>query len=299
MPAILNKKKIMELLPYAVLGFTEPIQVNQSVVDQLDSFLTMNSLRIEQLFNEVEPDCSDIFIKCKWKGKERNCSELFVTTLTKDGTCCTLNTTIVKGYITGRSFYYGYQMGLSVIIESVFGATEPENIVSSISSLGAKVLIHNVNEFAGTSSIEKVIGNGTETFIRLLGTRLFCSEEVESLTIEQRSCLFVNEQKLKYFSGDYIDSHCELECKMDKILAVCNCVLYMLPKVAGKKVCQLKDVPCLSKHFPAFYRHPSTKPPSQIAEIECSCLPQCNDIFYNVQAAGMALRNVPYTASPF
>lgn len=62
----------------------------------------------------------------------------------------------------------------------------------------------------------KILGNGTENFLRLLGTKLVCSEEVRGLDIDQRSCVFNNEEKLKYFK-DYRDNNCEIECKMDKV----------------------------------------------------------------------------------
>lgn len=107
-------------------------------------------------------------------------------------------------------------MGLSVMMESVFGATEPSTIISNLQSLGAKVFIHNVDEYPGMASIEKILGNGTENFLRLLGTKLICSEEVKGLDIEQRNCVFENEETLNYFKT-YKDSNCEIECKMNKV----------------------------------------------------------------------------------
>lgn len=55
-------------------------------------------------------------------------------------------------------------MGLSVIMETGFGANDPVSIISNLQSLGAKVYIHNVGEYPGMSSIEKIIGKGTATF---------------------------------------------------------------------------------------------------------------------------------------
>lgn len=83
------------------------------------------------------------------------------------------------------------------------------------------------------SSIEKILGDGTESFIRILGTKLVSSSDVKSLTATQRGCLFENEMKLKYFR-QYRDTNCGTECKMNKIYQYCDCIPYYLPRT-GKK----------------------------------------------------------------
>lgn len=73
-----------------------------------------------------------------------------------------------------------------------------------------------------------MIGNGTESYIRILGTKLQSSDSVKSLIPEQRGCLFEDEMKMKYFPI-YRDTNCGTECKINKILSLCKCVPFLFP----------------------------------------------------------------------
>lgn len=58
-----------------------------------EEFLINNTSLVFQL----QPTCEELLTECKWQGRFKNCSDLFVTELTMDGYCCVFN------YVSQRS----------------------------------------------------------------------------------------------------------------------------------------------------------------------------------------------------
>lgn len=44
-----------------------------------------------QPISSIYKKCEDMFIKCSWMGKVRNCTDLFTEIVTFNGICCTFN----------------------------------------------------------------------------------------------------------------------------------------------------------------------------------------------------------------
>lgn len=152
-----------------------------------------------------------------------------------------------KGFRKFRTLFYGYQMGLSVILDPI--VTNEARVVSTLSCGGAKVLqylmrmffkmykiffifkvlIHSPEDYPGISSTEKIIGNGTESYVRILGTKLISSKNIKSLAPSQRKCIFENEKSLDYFNF-YRDTNCGTECILRKTYDYCKCIPFTFPQ---------------------------------------------------------------------
>ena len=54
---------------------------------------------VSRLMRLVAPDCKRMMLVCRWHGEYQNCSELFESTKTDDGFCCSFNTvSLAEGF---------------------------------------------------------------------------------------------------------------------------------------------------------------------------------------------------------
>ncbi|CAB3248766.1 unnamed protein product [Arctia plantaginis] len=61
----------------------------QRIID--DALLDELEINIPNLMQKLSPRCDEMLIKCKWAGREVNCSEIFHTRRTGLGHCCAFN----------------------------------------------------------------------------------------------------------------------------------------------------------------------------------------------------------------
>ncbi|GLV43926.1 nach [Carabus blaptoides fortunei] len=298
LPVNVSREDIRAVMPM-LMGYNQYRELDIKAIDLLSSVFRLNGYNAADVFKRIEPSCSEIILKCRWEHQYVPCEKLFKTSYTRDGHCCTFNgNSGRKNFTLYRTLYYGVQMGLSVILNPLI--TNVSTQVSTLNSAGVKILIHSPEDYPGLFSIEKILAAGRESFIRILGTKLISSSDVESLTAKQRSCLIANEMKLKYFN-EYRDTNCGTECKMDKVYHYCDCIPYYFPP-SDKLMCNISSIACLSKNYNRIFRS-STSSNSHTrnatSTLECECPPQCNDVFYAVQTSNVPMADVPYTTSDF
>lgn len=63
----------------------------QEFLDNFDSEKSTGIFNTRQKLEFLAPKCSDLIIKCRWGGEDRNCSEIIQTRRTNEGFCCTFN----------------------------------------------------------------------------------------------------------------------------------------------------------------------------------------------------------------
>ena len=72
----------------------EPLQSEQ-IQEQLDRL----GRSVSRLMRLVAPDCKRMMLICRWHGEYQNCSDLFQSTKTDDGFCCSFNTvSLAEGF---------------------------------------------------------------------------------------------------------------------------------------------------------------------------------------------------------
>ena len=80
------------------------------------------SQNITSLLRMVAPDCSRMILMCRWHGEFRNCSQMFTSSKTDDGFCCSFNTvSLAEGFATeeldddsdSNDYEYDYDYGYS------------------------------------------------------------------------------------------------------------------------------------------------------------------------------------------
>ncbi|XP_059611819.1 pickpocket protein 28-like [Phlebotomus argentipes] len=257
------------------------------------------------LLNSSQP-CSEMMVMCRFAAKKQNCMDIFWSSLTDDGLCCTFNTvhpdfmfhgpltenkwdsdeknsskgvainwTPETGYpkkLPPNSFPRpipgaGKNVGLTVAMNCEVG----NYYCSSTNSAGFKVLLHAPIETPKITNYGFYVAPGTETRVVVSPTINEASEMIRRVDQRQRQCVFANEYKLFYFRT-YTQKNCEMECESKIIAEHCGCILYYMPKTtADAQICSLDDADCYEPLKTAMKIN---------GTLTCSCLPACFEISY-------------------
>ncbi|XP_045537961.1 sodium channel protein Nach-like [Papilio machaon] len=193
--------------------------------------------------------CNTFLKRCFFQNKLYPCDELFEPVLTKLGVCCTFNS-IYKfandkrnekkpNFIKYKVKTNGFEDGLTVIADY-----DPEDAVNgTVQHAGAtRVMFTDWSEFPleGESTLAHP---GIETFLLISATYTYCSDEVETLPVESRKCVF-RDTILPHF-GEYHHTDCELNCLVSKVESDCHCLFFYVPNVSPHQVCNFTKIPCI------------------------------------------------------
>lgn len=74
-----------------VLHFQGIGNATKEEYDKLHSILQQNKMNVLNLTKILAPSCSDMLERCRWKGTDTRCDELFQTVETSEGFCCSFN----------------------------------------------------------------------------------------------------------------------------------------------------------------------------------------------------------------
>ena len=65
---------------------------SQKILDEM-------SKNVSSLLRTIAPDCDRMILMCRWHGEFRNCSDMFTSSKTDDGFCCSFNTvSLAEGF---------------------------------------------------------------------------------------------------------------------------------------------------------------------------------------------------------
>lgn len=125
----------------------------------------------------------------------------------------------------------GENVGLQARIE-----IEKESYVAySKSFYGAKILIHDAENFPQTSVTTTTIGQpGYDLTIPVIPSVIVSEPGIRSLSEKQRNCLFDDEQKLRT-TNKYSFQSCMTECTVDTILNKCDCLPFYYPESGNEE----------------------------------------------------------------
>jgi Amiloride-sensitive sodium channel len=104
-------------------------------------------------------------------------------------------------------------------------------------------------------------------------------EDVRSIRLEKRQCIFQDERKLEFFKV-YSKESCEMECLAQEVLAECGCVPFFYIRNSTTRVCDLKGQMCALTASTSFSKHVSG---GLIAEGSCFCYPTCDQVKYDYE----------------
>ncbi|KAL2713497.1 sodium channel protein Nach-like [Vespula squamosa] len=309
---------LLELLDPGVFehDVTENLTRLQDIIDD-------NGLTITEVMEKVTKNCSDLLISCKWNDDSFECDEFFDRVLTRDGICCSFNYVspcdVENSYdIKPRKIpACGYQTGLAVTVNP-----DPEDYFATIlGSFGVKVLVHDPYDYPDHNANDKLIGLNKQAFLSVAPEETYAMLDVKDLAVSTRNCVFsdegdeiIKDKKNGYrglTSGRYSYINCMAECRANTIKNKCDCIPYYFPSsgqyienVSEARVCNLKDVKCLSMYrswYDTSWPGESTEGimlednVDVVYERPCGCIPDCTLFRYPVDISqGILDTNVSF-----
>ncbi|XP_043275011.1 pickpocket protein 28-like [Venturia canescens] len=109
--------------------------------------------------------------------------------------------------------------------------------------------------------------------IEINPTQIKTSAAVKSLSIYQRKCKNLGEDRLKLFPV-YTQRMCSQECKFDRMLKRCGCYPHFARPLPGIPICTARQLRCLGENHDEFIQVYLT------AAKTCKCLPNCDTVTY-------------------
>lgn len=259
--------------------------------------------------------CEHLFKKCVWNDKKRDCCSLFKPVVSKSGQCFAFND--YPGQMLYRNFtpdvgdmfkfnervlywhvatgypsrignlwktilplwseHMGEQYGLTVTLN--VNLDEYQEKCSGGESVST-VHVYSPLEIGDSASVVK-LRNGYTTRISLYPSLIISRDDLRSVPLEQRGCLFQDEGQLKYFKG-WSQSNCLSECLITNILNRCNCVPFDFRRIVdvfNYHYCTDGQMPCLFETLEMM----SLLHKSVGVFRPCECLPLCSTLYFEFQ----------------
>ncbi|XP_078049298.1 sodium channel protein Nach-like [Augochlora pura] len=246
---------------------------------------------ITDLMRRLTPKCSVLLTRCRFHDEERNCSDMFTFRKTQDGFCCTFNYATKRDDISlldpVKVDILGKDGGLSVLMESVLD----DYLYPIFPITGFKVTIFNPHDYPDMTSggvIEIFVPPKTQRDVEIEAIMSYSTTNVIPYALKHRYCVF--QEEMASVRASYTYSDCIVDCKVADMLDLCDCVPFFLPNRESKRVCNLKDMVCLTKNR---YRWTSVVPNTDLylhtAEqsdnvLHCNnCYPLCSDVNYDAK----------------
>ena len=246
----------MELAEYfkLALSLSHNIKAAPGQLLQLKHVLQQNNSSLQQLLDEVQPNCELELLRCKWQGRFERCSELFQKIRTSYGLCCAFNYKALNPNINKRTDYIlndkveyitscGFKSGLMVLLQPHL--KDYQAVETSIP--GYQVLIHDAYDFPDFTAPKELITTTSFNKIHVLPLQTYATDYVSSQHIYKRRCFLPNERKLFHF-GSYSQTNCLMECRSLLVYEKCHCALPNWPKKANWSQCDLEDKPCVTAY---------------------------------------------------
>ncbi|CAH1374704.1 unnamed protein product, partial [Tenebrio molitor] len=287
---IVNKTQMLgKLYDFSYNKEDKPtISMLQNIVEKLQ-------LNIITVMKMLTLQCEDLLLKCRWKGVDVNCSNIFKLRLTYDGYCCTFNYAKKTLHfhegemedfpITGEA---GVDKGLSVTINNEI----EDYMYAPLYSQGVTIQIFIPTDYPDkpSGSLTEIVGEvGTENFLKIKPTTVKTVGEVIKYPLNKRQCLFDEERPTK-FNGVYSQSDCNVDCRIASTLALCQCIPFMIPLSTTDSVCTLNNLACLHQYRNKWnFLYPEQDDlgllqREQHDSLRCSqtCYPSCDATLYDV-----------------
>ncbi|XP_044749846.1 sodium channel protein Nach-like [Coccinella septempunctata] len=220
--------------------------------------LDLSDYNTERVMSEVAEPCDMLITNCFWKSRSVNCTQIFEKTKTQSGFCCSLD--LKNDSVSGVGPKFGLQIDVDVVEEEYISAIKPY--------YGLDVTLHQKNVYPETKYLGTPVAMGVDVQISVVPEVFLATDELRSMDIKLRECLFEDESTLKW---DYIYSFpgCKSQCEADSIRKYCRCIPYYYPIEENERVCTLLDLKCMRG---VLYH--------KLAENSCDCLPPCEKLSY-------------------
>ncbi|XP_050087150.1 sodium channel protein Nach [Anopheles aquasalis] len=146
-----------------------------------------------------------------------------------------------------------------------------------------EVFFHGSMEVAEISKRHYSFPESYYTTVELHALEILTSPNARELSVSQRQCRFTHEGDTLVFSPVYSYNLCRIECRMKLAYKLCGCVPHFYRPVGKRKfryrICDFEGLRCLGQRADEMITLRSKG-----VDIECGCLPNCDDSNFFIQA---------------
>ncbi|KAF5281881.1 hypothetical protein FQR65_LT14464 [Abscondita terminalis] len=217
-----------------------------------------------QFESYVRSDCPNLFNKCLWNKVEFDCCTYFSKISTELGTCYIINSLQVKEKKPHYKMISNHRNGPGTFYVELYGFNNvyilsQHDVPSLISSQADVIQISPHIHFRRFISLKEIANQ----------------PEVRDVNVNQRQCRFAEESYLDVYKY-YSYSACNVQCRKDAQIRMCNCTHHYMPNTNISQQCDLIGLKCLNDHYSdlaVLKAYWASRP-----GLVCSCIPSCTDI---------------------
>nr|XP_014285382.2 pickpocket protein 28-like [Halyomorpha halys] len=133
------------------------------------------------------------------------------------------------------------------------------------------VYVHNPAEMPSPTHALLYLEENRDTTVSVSPKLYITDESLKKWTTKERGCYFQNERFLKFFLI-YTQHNCEMECKANLTLSICQCAPFYFPRKLNTSVCGSAKRQCIEKSIANSGEASS-----------CDCLPSCSELQYEIR----------------
>lgn len=131
-------------------------------------------------------------------------------------------------------------MGLAVLLN----VNTEDYFAQYLPTPGVQILVHDSYDYADENAELQFVQYGSEAFIEVNPESIYSTDNVKSLSFENRLCFFDDEWKLEMFKKfSYVN--CMAECRAKLFYRICNCVPSNLPQNSSMILCDMSQALCI------------------------------------------------------
>ncbi|KDR21541.1 Sodium channel protein Nach [Zootermopsis nevadensis] len=209
---------------------------------------------IDDLMIQLAPPCKTILVKCIWLDNDRECSELFQTSKSVMGICCSFNYNGVKDKlrIQGEQqggMHYAYGAGQHAGLTVILNTQQLEYFAPVRPMYGIWAMFHDPEDYPDMGLQTALVEPRQLVTVMLEAQVVESLDDVRWISVENRQCWFDDEVAVVHSSPDYSYHTCITECRMKVLQEKCGCIPFFYPLFdESSHVCTLLDTDCLKRY---------------------------------------------------
>ena len=262
---------------------------------------------------------------CSWKGFRIPCSQIFKTSPTDQGMCCTFNLDVAEDMFQKGQFNQmitklqvsdknstfdnlksmpsfwdeggepntqpGKNKGLTLVLDAHSNKIAGSSVTEDID--GFFVTVGSSNEYPITKLHSSLIRPGHNNFVAIKATVVKSSDDIRQYSQTTRNCIFEDENDMAIHKI-YSQKNCILEKSLEyarRRMALTNpCTPWYFPREEGMGKNRYQTRICDPYEQYEFLGLMENVPPQAFK----SCLPDCNSVQYSVSITAAPLRKCNY-----
>ncbi|XP_035736510.1 pickpocket protein 11-like [Vespa mandarinia] len=248
-----------------------PSKLEFSPTEKIDDITAEELLKGYQ---SLQIQCKDIFANCSWNNiKFDCCNEFKPLNKTGAGYCYVVNSQHIKPYNSNIKFWINRTTENGNLVIDLIVNKKSSSYIPRFVNVYILDNLQLPNVATLGEYIVPSIRKGQSTRIEFLMIPIFNEQFVSYFSMKQRNCRFSHETDKNSIFEFYSSDTCAIEIYIQKMIEYCGCVSFYYPVPANARICNLRELQCLSEN---------KKDILLLRTIKERCYPQCEENTMNI-----------------